>query len=66
MPAGDAGEFAHVALRHGVAVLPGHLCSARGGHHDRLRLSFAYNPTGLGVGIRRLALAWADYRRHAH
>jgi len=65
MPAGDAGEFAHVALRHGVAVLPGHLCSARGGHHDRLRLSFAYNPTGLGVGIRRLALAWADYRRRA-
>lgn len=65
MPAGDASEFAHVALRHGVAVLPGHLCSARGEHHDRLRLSFAYNPTGLSVGIRRIALAWTNYRRHA-
>jgi DNA-binding transcriptional MocR family regulator len=66
MPAGDAGEFAHVALRDGVAVLPGQLCSARGAHHDRLRLSFACDPTFLLVGINRLAFAWADYRRHTH
>lgn len=65
MPAGDAGQFAHVALRDGVAVLPGQLCSARGGHHDRLRLSFACEPTRLHVGIERLAFAWDDYRRHA-
>ncbi len=66
MPAGDAGEFAHVALRDGVAVLPGQLCSARGAHHDRLRVAFACDPTFLHIGIERLAFAWADYRRHAH
>lgn len=66
MPAGDAAEFAHIALRDGVAVLPGQLCSARGAHHDRLRLSFACDPTYLLVGIERLAFAWADYRRHTH
>jgi len=65
MPVGDAGEFATVALRHGVAVLPGHLCSARGAHHDRLRVSFACSPTELRVGIQRLTFAWTDYRRHA-
>ncbi len=64
IPAGDAGQFAHVALRDGVAVLPGQLCSARAAHHDRLRLSFACEPTFLHVGIERLAFAWADYRRH--
>jgi len=64
MPAGDAGEFAHVALRHGVATLPGPLCSARGGHRDRIRVAFTSDPTSLLVGIERLALAWTDYRRH--
>lgn len=64
MPAGDAGEFAHVAVRDGVAVLPGQLCSVRDAHHDRFRLSFAVDPTALVVGIERLAFAWADYRRH--
>jgi DNA-binding transcriptional MocR family regulator len=66
MPTGDAGQFANVALRDGVAVLPGQLCSARGAHRDRLRLSFACDPTRLLIGIERLALAWADYQRHAH
>lgn len=66
MPSGDAGQFAHVALRDGVAVLPGQLCSARGAHQDRLRLSFACDPTRLHVGIERLAFAWTDYRRHTH
>ncbi len=66
MPAGDAAQFAHVALRDGVALLPGQLCSARGAHHDRLRLSFACDPTRLQVGIERLAFAWGDYRRHTH
>lgn len=66
MPAGDAEAFAHVALRDGVAVLPGQLCSARGSHQDKLRVSFACDPTYLLVGIERLAFAWADYRKHAH
>ncbi len=66
MPAGDSGGFTHVALRAGVAILPGQLCSARGAHHDRIRLSFACDPTRLLVGIERLAIAWADYQRHPH
>lgn len=66
MPAGDAGAFAHVALRHGVAILPGQLCSARDAHHDRLRVSFASDAPALLVGMERLASAWNDYRRHAH
>lgn len=65
MPAGDASQFALVALRHGVAVLPGSLCSAREAHSDRFRLSFACDPTRLTVGIERLASAWGDYHRYA-
>ena len=37
LPQGDANAFAQVALRHGVAVVPGTLASPDGGCADRLR-----------------------------
>lgn len=66
VPAGDASTFGLVALRHGVAVLPGPLCSSTQGHGQRFRMSFACDPTRLLVGIERLAAAWTEYRRQAH
>lgn len=65
MPVGQASEFAQVALRYGVAVLPGPLCSARATHQAHLRLAFTGDPTALLVGIERLADAWAVYQAHA-
>lgn len=57
---GDASStaFAQRALRAGVAVAaPGPLTTS-GGHHDRLRLSFAPPPDRIEEGVRRLGLAW--------
>ena len=40
LPRGDASTFAQVALRHGVAVVPGALASPGGGCGDRLRMPY--------------------------
>jgi DNA-binding transcriptional MocR family regulator len=40
LPQGDANAFAQVALRHGVAVVPGTLASPGGGCADRLRIPY--------------------------
>lgn len=59
LPVGDASSFAQVALRHGVAVLPG---SALGGSPAHLRVPFTATVTQLSEATRRLAAAWRDYR----
>ena len=61
LPHGDADAFAQVALRHGVAVVPGTLASPGGGCTDRLRLPFVLEPGPMREGIERLARAWAAY-----
>ncbi|MGW7052639.1 aminotransferase-like domain-containing protein [Streptomyces sp. NPDC054887] len=61
LPHGDAVAFAQVALRHGVAVLPGSAMDAGGGSTRRLRLHFLTSHDTLTEGVRRLAAAWADY-----
>ena len=61
MPRGDAREFAQVAQRYGVSVVPGQVLSADGGHSDRLRLPFVHEAPVLEEAVRRLALAWELY-----
>ncbi|MFG3347673.1 PLP-dependent aminotransferase family protein [Streptomyces sp. NPDC048018] len=61
LPYGDGVSFAQIALRHGVAVLPGSTMDALGGSARMLRLHFLL-PAGLLVeAVRRLAAAWAEY-----
>jgi DNA-binding transcriptional MocR family regulator len=61
MPHGDARGFAQVAQRCGVAVVPGQVLSAEGGHADRLRLPFVHDPPVIAEAVRRLARAWELY-----
>jgi len=62
LPAGDADQFAQVALRHGVVVLPGPLNSPTNGWNDHLRLAFNLPPDELREGVARLAEAWRSFR----
>jgi DNA-binding transcriptional MocR family regulator len=62
LPSGDAREFAQIALRHGVVVLPGPVMSASDRFTAYLRLPFLAEPATLRAGVRRLATAWRDYR----
>jgi DNA-binding transcriptional MocR family regulator len=61
LPRGDANEFAQVALRHGVSVVPGPLASPDGSFADHLRLPFVLDRKPMEEGVRRLAQAWAAY-----
>ncbi len=61
LPHGDAGAFAQVAMRHGVAVVPGSLASPTGGCTDRLRIPFVLEGAPMKEGVERLARAWAAY-----
>jgi DNA-binding transcriptional MocR family regulator len=61
LPEGAASEFAQVALRHGVSVVPGPLASPDGGFDDHLRLPYVLGPEQMEEGVRRLARAWEVY-----
>jgi DNA-binding transcriptional MocR family regulator len=61
LPRGDASTFAQVALRHGVAVVPGTLASPSGGFGDRLRMPFVLEAAPMREGVERLARAWDAY-----
>jgi DNA-binding transcriptional MocR family regulator len=61
LPQGDAIEFAQVALRHGVSVVPGPLASPDGGFADHLRLPFVLGREAMEEGVGRLARAWGAY-----
>lgn len=66
LPAGPGGpgavgdHFAAVALRHGVAVLPGGAASVDDSHLDHIRLSHSVPPDVLAEGVRRLAIAASE------
>lgn len=62
LPAGNAEEFAQVALRRGVVIVPGTVLSADGRHERFLRLPFLAEPAVLAAGVERLRAAWKDYR----
>ncbi|RJL32863.1 PLP-dependent aminotransferase family protein [Bailinhaonella thermotolerans] len=61
LPSGDATSYAQVALRHGVAVLPGVHFDPNGGSQDALRVPFVYPKADLSDAVRRLARAWSSY-----
>src|SRR5215831_2321281 len=61
LPRGDANEFAQVALRHGVSVVPGPLTSPDGSFADHLRLPFVLGKEDMEEGVARLARAWNVY-----
>jgi DNA-binding transcriptional MocR family regulator len=61
LPEGDANAFAQVALRHGVAVVPGTLASPGGGCADHLRIPYVLDAAPMTEGVERLAEAWAAY-----
>jgi DNA-binding transcriptional MocR family regulator len=65
LPHGDATGFAQMALRHGVAVVPGPLASADGAGADRLRLPFVHDAETMTEGVERLARAWRAYSPEA-
>jgi len=61
IPAGDVAELSEVALRRGVAIVPGTVNSPEGRWSDHLRLPFVGAPETMEEGIRRIAHAWAEY-----
>jgi len=65
LPSGDARDFAQTSLRHGVVVLPGPVMSASDRSTAYLRLPFLAEPATLRTGVRRLAIAWREFRSTA-
>ena len=61
IPQGNADELAEVALRHGVAIVPGPSLSVDEGNRRSVRIVFARPEPVLIEGIRRLATAWSSY-----
>jgi DNA-binding transcriptional MocR family regulator len=62
LPYGDSREFAQVAVRHGVILLPGTVMSDAEEHARFIRLPFLAELETLTGGVNRLASAWRDYR----
>lgn len=61
LPSPRADRFAHLALRHGVAVATAQALSCTSAHGDRVRLSFAAPIPVLEEGVRRLGTAWRAF-----
>jgi DNA-binding transcriptional MocR family regulator len=61
LPHGDGMSFAQLALRHGVAVLPGAGLDASGGSLDRIRLQYVLAENELSRAVRQIAQAWNAY-----
>jgi DNA-binding transcriptional MocR family regulator len=64
LPTGDATHFAPMALRYGVAILPGAVFSADGNTNDHIRLPYTLPANALSGGIHQLARAWQAYCQH--
>lgn len=69
LPQPVATGFAQLALRHGVAIVPGPVFSGAEHCEEHLRLPYAVPPGLMQAGVRRLAGAWAawgpgDHRLH--
>ncbi|MEX2487030.1 MAG: PLP-dependent aminotransferase family protein [Nitriliruptoraceae bacterium] len=61
LPHGNADEFADVAMRHGVAIVPGPALSVDEGNRRCLRLVYAHTEADIDEGVRRLVAAWEAY-----
>ena len=62
LPYGDSREFAHYAMREGVAVLPGTLMSAAGAGADHIRLALIHDDATIIEAFTRLGRAWKNFR----
>lgn len=62
LPQGTSTEFAKVAERHGIRVAPGPMLSPTTRMEEQLRIPFVHPPEVLTEGVRRLELAWEEYR----
>lgn len=65
LPHGDAASYAQVALRQGIAVLPGGSLDPSGGSNDHLRIPFVAEPAVLSAGVRAMAGAWRGFTGRA-
>ncbi len=61
LPDGNADEFAEIAARHGVAVVPGPALSVDEGNRRGLRVVYARPEDAIVEGVRRLTTAWHAY-----
>ena len=61
IPSGDVAELSEIALRRGVAIVPGTVNSPEGRWGDHLRLPFVAGPETMADGVRRIAEAWTEY-----
>ena len=61
LPRGNADEFAELAARHGVAVVPGTALSVDAGSRRAIRLVYARSHDVLTEAVHRLAAAWDAY-----
>lgn len=66
LPTGTSAEFAQVALRFGVEVIPGEMMSPTGEHPQHLRLPFTNHGDRIDVVIHRLGQAWTAYLATPH
>jgi DNA-binding transcriptional MocR family regulator len=66
LPRGNAEELARLALRQGVAIVPGPTCSPRDAWESYLRMPFVLPGDAMREGIARLARAWAAYPCASH
>ena len=57
----NSTQYAQVALRHGVEVIPGDVMSPTGDHADYFRLPYTLPHDMLETVMRRLAGAWGAY-----
>jgi DNA-binding transcriptional MocR family regulator len=62
VPVDSVTSFAHVAMRSGVAILPGTLFSPDGLNDDHTRLPFSLQRSTMRTGVLRLAEAWTAYQ----
>ncbi|WP_250903480.1 PLP-dependent aminotransferase family protein [Actinomadura sp. NEAU-AAG7] len=65
LPGIDARSFAHVALRHGVEIVPGAAMDPGGHHDDHIRLPFTFPTETLTELVNRLSGAWTELQRSA-
>ncbi|MFB9908463.1 aminotransferase-like domain-containing protein [Allokutzneria oryzae] len=65
LPHGSASAFAQIALREGIAVLPGPGFDVHGGGDDHLRMPLLGGPAELTAVVDRLAAAWDRFSRSA-
>jgi DNA-binding transcriptional MocR family regulator len=63
IPYGSASQFAMVARRHGVGIVPGPVMSVRGIHDDHIRLPLGRPLEIQDEAVLRLGRAWEEYAR---